>query len=125
MKLSRSAPAAADPRPLKAISRPAAVTLDGEDGMHDEADVDAEVGELGEDRIDQKRHVVIDDLEHRIGSRRRETARHRPRRVESNFRRAGLAHLEERPGIRRQAGKMTRVVAHEVFGHRIGENARR
>ena len=58
------------PEPLEGGQTAGVVTLDGKDGMHDEADVDAEVGELGEDRIDQKRHVVIDDLEHRIGCRR-------------------------------------------------------
>ena len=34
--------------------------------MHDEADIDAAVGELRQDRVDQERHVVIDDLEHRF-----------------------------------------------------------
>ena len=107
---------------------PGRVALDGKHGMHDEADVDAEIGELGEDGIDQERHVVVDDLEHRVGAEPRESKLlpiHRPWRGDAYLGRARLALREERPGIRRQSGKVPRVVTHEVFGRRIGENARR
>ena len=68
MKLSRSAPPARGRAPLKAGQTAGGVALDREDRMHDEANVEAALGELGQHRIDQERHVVVDDLEHRVGA---------------------------------------------------------
>ena len=41
------------------------VAHDGQNGMYDEAHIDAAVGELRQHRVEQERHVVIDDLQHR------------------------------------------------------------
>ena len=82
MKLSRRpSPLRA---PLKAISVPAVVALDREYRMDQQADSRPRSTELADHRIDQERHVVVDDFEHRHAARRRG-------RLEADLRRAGLA----------------------------------
>ena len=70
--------------------------------------------ELADDRIEQKRHVVIDDVEHRRGARRR-------RRLEADLGRAGLARGEQRPRPFGDGGKLVRPVALQIVGHRGAE----
>ena len=65
MTLSRAHPGAALAS-LRAVRRPGRVARDGQNGMHDEANVDAAFGQLRQHRVDQERHVVVDDLEHRL-----------------------------------------------------------
>ena len=91
----------------------------GEHGMHDETHVEPALGELGQHRIHQERHVVVDDFEHRIRAQPLVTGQ--VGRVEPDLRHAGLAHREQRPGVRGELGKLARVVPQEVFGDRVGE----
>ena len=55
------------------------VALDGEDRMRDEARLVALLDELGEGRIEEERHVVVDDLDRRDVAAARRRARPRGR----------------------------------------------
>ena len=107
-------------RALEAGQTAGAVALDGEHRMHDQADLHAMLGELGEHRIDQERHVVVDDLEDRGGLEPLVDGGDGGR-VEAHLGDAGLAVREKRPGSGRELGELARVVAHEVLGHRARE----
>ncbi len=61
MKLSRAAGAGG----RRCATRRAAVALDGEDRMHDQAHVEPPLGQFAHHRVDQERHVVVDDLDDR------------------------------------------------------------
>ena len=93
---------------------------DAEYGVHDQADIDAALAQLCQNRIDQERHVVIDDLEHgfALPPFRADTGFEG---LETDLRRPRFSHGHERPGARRQPGELTRVVTHDVFGRREGE----
>ena len=82
--------------------------------MDQKANVETALIELADDRIEQKRHVVIDDVEHRHG------ARHR-RRFEADLGRAGLAYREQRPRPLGDVGKLIGPVALQIVGHRGAE----
>ena len=90
------------------------VALHGEHRMDQKANVETALIELADDRIEQKRHVVIDDVEHRHG------ARHR-RRFEADLGRAGLAYREQRPRPLGDVGKLIGRVALQIVGHRGAE----
>ena len=111
MKLSRRPPSRGA---LEGRQRSGGIALDGEDRMDQKADVEAALVELADDRIDQKRHVVVDDVEHRHG------ARHR-RRLEADLGRAGLAFGEQRPRPLGDGGELVRPVALQIVGHRRAE----
>ncbi len=96
------------------------VALDNKDRVHYEADIDAALGERRQHRIDQERHVVVDDLEHGIAALAFMTG-DGARRVEPDFCLARFAHGEQGPGIGGQLGELARVVTHEIFGHRVSE----
>ena len=109
------------PRSLERHEAAVRIALHGEDRMHGELHVEAAVGDHAHDRIDQERHVVVDDLEHRHGLEplvRRAGAG----RGEAHARRCRACAGEQRPGVRRQRGKLAGVVAHEVFRHRAREH---
>ncbi len=112
MKLSRRPPSFADT--LEGRQRSRRIALDGEHRMDQQADVEAALIELADDRIEQKRHVVVDDVEHRHG------ARHR-RRLEADLGRAGLALGEQRPRPLGDGGKLVGPVALQIVGHRRAE----
>jgi hypothetical protein len=95
------------------------VAHDAQHGMHDETDFDPALGELGQDRIHQERHVVVDDLEHQIVAQPLVACG--VESLETDLRNARFAHGEQRPCIRGKLGELARVVAHEVFGDRVGE----
>ena len=71
------------------MSRPAWSRVDRQDRMRHQPDDEAALGQLAHHRIDQERHVVVDDLEHRDGLQ--PLARQRRRRLEADLRRARLA----------------------------------
>ena len=68
MKLSRSAPGAGVCAASKAVRRPAASRSTVNTGCTTSRMLDAALGELAEDRIDEERHVVVDDLKHRVAA---------------------------------------------------------
>ena len=107
-------PAAVFRGALEGRQRSRRVALHGEHRMDQKADVEAALIELADDRIEQKRHVVIDDVEHRHG------ARHR-RRLEADLGRAGLAFGEQRPRPLGDGGKLIGPVALQIVGHRGAE----
>ena len=97
------------------------VAHDGQNGMYDEAHIDAAVGKLRQDRVDQERHVVIDDLEHRFVATPLPVSR-RPDRIEADVRHARFAHRQQGPGVGREFGELTGVVTQKVFGCRVSKN---
>ena len=68
-------PAAVFRDALEGGQRSRSVALHGEHRMDQKADVEAALIELADDRIEQKRHIVIDDVEHRHGARQPAPAR--------------------------------------------------
>jgi hypothetical protein len=106
-------------RALEGGEMPRRVARDAQHGMHDETHFDPALGEHRQHRIHQERHVVVDDLEHRIVARPLVTGR--VESFETDLRHARLAYREQRPRIRGELGELARVVAHEVFGDRVGE----
>ena len=105
------------PGPLEGDELAGGVALDGEHRMHDQANVDAALGQLAQHRVDQERHVVVDDVENRGGPQPLVLGAHGGR-FQPHLRGAGLALRQERPRVRRQVGELARVVAHEILGHR-------
>jgi len=91
-------PAVGGLRALEGGETAGVVAHDREHGMHDEADLDTAVGELGQNRIHQEWHVVIDDLEHRLAAQPLVTGH--TGGIEADLRHARLAHGKQRPGIR-------------------------
>jgi hypothetical protein len=79
-----------------------------------QADIETTFVDLANDRVDQERHVVVDDFKYRY-------ARLRRCRLEANFRRVGLALLEQRPRLLGDARQFLRPVAHKVFRSRSSE----
>src|SRR5262249_60688585 len=76
------------------------------------------------DRIEHERPVVVDDLDDRdgldvLGADRPGTA------FEAYLGGAGLAFLEERPGLLGKRGKLARLVTGEVLGGGAREQLRR
>ena len=90
------------------------VARDGQNGMHDEANVDAAFGQLRQHRVDQERHVVVDDLEHRLVAPPLSPSGRR-HRIEADVRHARLAHGEQGPGVGGKFGELARVVAQKIF----------
>ena len=80
---------------------------DGEDRVHHQAHVDAALRQLRHDRVDQERHVVVDDLEDRdvLEPVARDGA---GRGLEPDLAGAGLADGEQRPGPLRQRRDLAR-----------------
>ena len=107
----------AAPSSLPALSR-----VDRQDRMHDQARRQAALGQFGHHRIDQERHVVVDDLDHR--DRLEMLAVRRRRLLEADFRRAGLAGGEERPGLAGERREFGGVVADQVLRRGAAEQQR-
>jgi len=89
------------------------IAFDGEDRMHKQADVERMFAELAEHRVDQERHIVVEDFEHR------DTGRRGPRR-ERHFRRRRRALQEKRPRLLGDVGKLVRAAAFEIVGRDAG-----
>ena len=103
MKLSRSSPfGRARVRRRAGELAGLAVALDAKDRMRDQPDLEAALGQLAHHRIDQERHVVVDDLDHR--DRLRDDRRPTPAATRSgSSARPGLRVREERRGLARPA----------------------
>ena len=99
---------------------PARVALEGEDRMRDKSDLQAAFGQLAQHRIDQKRHVIVDDFQYR---KLFEPCPGQARLLEPDFGRAGHSTGEERPGGLGEGGDLASVVAHEILRHRTREQS--
>ena len=96
--------------PLKRGEPAGLVALDAEDRMHQQADVHRAFGELAEHRIDQERHVVVENFQDGdagAGGARAET-RFSPQ--------PACALQQERPGLLADAGELFRALTHEIIG---------
>src|SRR5262249_6560701 len=87
--------------------------------MQREGGIPAGLGEVGPDRVHQEWHGGVPDFEQRIGTEPPVTRQ--GGRVEPDVRHAWFAHGEQRPGIRGELGKLTRIVTHEIFGNGVSE----
>ena len=106
---------AADSAGCLDIDQPArGITLDDENRMHEQADIEAALINLAEHGIDQKRHVVVDDLQH-------PAAGLAGKRLEADLGGAGRPFLQQRPGALGDAGEFGRRVALEILRHREPE----
>jgi hypothetical protein len=108
------APAITLVRPMEGVEFPRLAALDREYRVDQQADVETTFTDLADDRVDQERHVVVDDFEHRH-------ARLRRGRLEADFWRAGFALLEQRPRLLGDAREFFRPVAREILGDRMPE----
>ena len=111
MKLSRGPPSLLRP---EGDQLAAPVALDELHRMDEQADIEAAFDQLADDRIDKKRHVVVDDFEHRLGR-----ASSRPARSATFG--TPACRSAERPRLLRDGGKFFRGVALQIFGHREAE----
>ena len=99
----------------------AAIAIDGEHGMRDEAHRQTLRRQLGHHRVDQERHVVVDDLD---DADRPALARRRGRErllVEPDRRVARSALREERPRLLRELRELLRLIAQQIFRRRAAE----
>jgi hypothetical protein len=83
----------------------------GQHRVNHEAHVETALGQFAHHRIDQERHVVVDDLQHRDGLQPAVGGR----RFEANLGRAAPAHHQKPPGFARQRRKLVSVIDHEVL----------
>ena len=100
-----------------------AVARDAEHRMRHQPHLEPAFGDFAHHRVDQKRHVVVDDVDHRhrfalAGVRERD-------RLATQLRRARVARLQEIPGAAGQHGEIGGAVARQVFRHRAREQLRR
>ena len=105
---------------FEARQRADAVARQREHRVRHEPNVDAAVGELGHHRVDQERHVVVEDFENLDAF---EMAPGRRRHVEAKLRGAGRAHRHERPGRSRERGDLGGLITKHVLRRRAGEQA--
>ena len=100
----------------------AVVALHAEHRMHHQPHFEPTVGEFAHHRIDQERHVVVDDLEHRDRlAAGRSQQRHG---LAADFRRAGRALGDKIPGLLGQPRHVLGRIAHDIFGHGAPEQLR-
>ncbi len=92
--------------------RPRCQSLHRQDGMQDEADVTASLGQERQDRVDQERHVVIEDLHDGDAHIRRHNADLGP---------AGPAFLEKPDAGSGQCRQFFVTVGGDVVAHRPGK----
>ncbi len=90
------------------------VALDREHRVDQQVGVEAPLGQLAHDGIDQERHVVIDELDD--GNVPEPGTVFGRRRGDADLRGPRLALGEEVPGRRRDIRKLGRLVADEVLG---------
>ena len=96
--------------PLKATSLPAASRSTRKDRMYQQPDVRAALGKFAEHRIDQKRHVVVEHVEHRRAVRR--IGHH------ADLRHAGRPFLKKRPRLFGDPGELVGPVMFEILARR-------
>ena len=85
------------------------VALDAENRMYQQPDVRRAFAELAQHRVDQERHVVVENFHHGDAV----SGMHGPKR---DFRPTGLALQQKRPRLLADAGELFRAVTHEVVG---------
>ena len=90
------------------------VALRRQHRMHDKPDRQAAFRQRRHDRIDQERHVVIDDLDHRDAVQPG-GAGGRLRIGKADFRMAGFADLQKLPALLAERGELFRLIAEQVF----------
>jgi hypothetical protein len=102
------------------------IALDGHHRMGDETDSDTLAAQLGQHRIDQERHIVIDDFEqrHRAEAFGRQLAACYRRVLQPDLRRARLADLEEIPGMARERRDLVRRIGRDILEDDIAEQRR-
>ena len=109
-------------RALEADKGSRRVALDREHRMHEQANVETAFVEFADHRIDEERHVVIDDVEHRY------PARHGGG-LEAHFGRTGLRCGEKRPRLLGDRSELLRPVALQILRHcepeKLGEKIHR
>jgi len=91
-----------------------AATLDGQDRVGDQLYLSALFAQLGQRRIEQEGHVVVDDFQYRDRRQTRGVSLH-ARIMDAHPRSAGTAFLKEVPGRFREIGQFARRVAHKIF----------
>ena len=91
------------------------VALDRQNRMHDETDIDPAVGKLRQHRVDQERHVVVDDLEHQLVAPTLADFP-RPDGVEADVGHARLAHREQGPCVGSELGELPGIVTQQILG---------
>ena len=117
MKLSR-APVSGAPTAMSL----AALAAHAEHRMRHQLYDEPPLADLGHHRVDQKRHVVIDNLDHRDRpALARSLQRHR---CAANLRRARLAFREKIERALDQIGEIGGRVAQHVLRHRVGVELR-
>ena len=115
MQVDEAFALAADRARALEVDEPAGeIALDHEYRMDQQADIEAASIELRQDEVDQERHIVVDDFQHRRAARRGS-------RLEAQLGRAGLALGEERPRCRGDRGELFGAVALQVLRHRKAE----
>jgi hypothetical protein len=86
--------------------------------VDNKANVETALRQLGHHRIDQERHIVVDDLDHRDGL---EPAIASRRRLATNLGHAAPAHGEKRPSLTSEGRKLGGLIGHEVLRRGAGE----
>jgi hypothetical protein len=112
-------------RPLEVraleIREPAVrIACQDEDRVNHQADVERALRQLRHDRVDQERHVVVDDLQDRnvLEPLLRDDS---GRMLETNLRCAGPPDGEQRPGPLRHGRDLARLVGQKILRHRADE----
>ena len=93
-----------------------------EDRMRNKPDADAAFGQLAHQRVNQERHVVVDDFDHR--DRLEPLAVGRGGRNEAYFRLARFTDGKEGPGVAGELGEFVCAVDEEILGRRAREQNR-
>ena len=105
----------------KTFQHAARIADDRDDGVHDQVQPEAMAVDLHRHRIDQERHVVVDDLDHRV---RRLPAMLGDGGIEHpHLGVPGVALVRELPLRDRRAVKVGRRAIGEVLGVRLAEIA--
>ena len=96
----------------------AALTLNSKQRMSDQTHVEPAVCDLAHDRIDQERHIVVDDLDHRDGfAVTRSSEWHC---LATDFRRARCPVGDKIVGPLCHYSEIVRAIAHDVLRHGTG-----
>jgi hypothetical protein len=101
-------------RAVEGLESSRLAALDHEHWVDQQADIESAVTDLADHRVDQERHVVVDDFEHRH-------ARLGRRRLEADLGRAGFAVLKQRPRLLGDARQLLRPIARDIFGGSAAE----
>ena len=118
---ARGSPCARRAAPRSRSAGPTASRATVNTGCTTSRDLDAALGQLAHHRIEQERHVVVDDLDHRDVAQQLAGAGRRWRCAASA--RRACARAKKRPGRFGQRDDLAPVIADEVFRRRAVEQA--